>query len=1721
MTTRSTVSNPATRWLRACYWKTYSLLALLLVALLAPPPVFGYTVPNTADLLFGFNTASFPASGATGAWARSDPAGGTFATMATPMVDNVGVTPVKWEKQDYATGTGYNGGTQAAAIPIVGATVVAVIKPVRRGVPDNWQSIVDVLYDQFCLVINQSTGQLGMKRGTGDGTGSTTQWGPAGTIIPDGQSTVVSTVMAADGSWKMYINGTLQWTFTTTTTLTKFFRSGLNTWGLGRNTFDGWTVYNGNLGDIMVWKIALDDTSRAALETDLMAKFHAGASYPASTISPSTSGGGGTITPAAATSVPYEADQTFTITKNVGYARNVIVDGVSQGDIATYTFNDVIAAHTITVDYTALPYQTVSGNVSPAGATVSFKGTPDSLAAFTATADPGTGNFSISIPQGTYYVCASKTGYMISADSIVPITADTTGVNFTLVAGRSIPMMEKLLFAADSSSLGAIGTTGNWPLLYNTYPGASMLGGLLTAYNTPMVAKVRGIKYDNNLRLDNDGYRLNPTVTTTPIPTTGASIIAVVKPVRNTLSDTADIIAHAFFPCLALTSWNGGTNAGKVRIYRNNLTYDSTNVIPDGQLTILSLVVQPDGQFKVWASAWSGITNTFGAATLFMSSTVTSSFTAFTPVMGGTDDFRKRIGVGGRDGNGNYAYNGYIGDTFIYKTALSDADRAILEADINTKTTSVTAYNITSTAGANGSISPLGVTGVAETDSQTYTITPAFGYDVGDVSVTENGVTSSKGAVTTYTFTNVTAVGSISTTFVNKPTYAVSGTVTRVSDGSPLAGATVYVSTTANASVSPLFTATADASGNYSLPLFNATWYLCASASGLTTSADTTVTMSGAAQSGINFALAASGKNIPLMDQLLFAAYGTALTANGATTNPWPLEHPKGKTAVVQGTPVLTTVDGLQWEQNRYASGDGYRVGTYTTPITIAGLTATAVVQPLVSPTGGNQWSSVIDVMYSRFILCVRGVDGMIRVCRNGEWKDGPTLPNGQKTILTAVVQADGKYKVFANGIQVMDITTTSPMTSLDPKWNGGTTGFWSSINIGRNDPDGWTTYQGNIGAAFLWKTTLTQGERIGFESELGTTFGITLPVYHNITASAGTGGTISPSGVVPVLAGTDQAFTIAANVGYRIQNVIADGEPLGATSTYTFPAVTGIHTITATFAVVPQWTVTGKVTSKSNAAIEGAKVYFSLTPNAKLAPVYTAVTNNDGMYSQVVYEGALYVAADATNYYTSADTVLDVTADTPGVDFALSSTVRDIPKTSDLLFSVVTDTLPTSGATGDWASYLPAGQSYPAINGPTAEIIDGVKWEKNNRGTSDCGYTVGTYSADIPVNGITIVAAVKPAYNNPAIGGEPRGEIVDFFYSDLFLAVAHNTGEVIVNYRGYNAINTGYRIPDGQKTILSLVVQATGQLALYANGVRKWSLASGVDYTYLHPTWATNINIGRNAPDGWSAFNGNIGDVFVYKTALSATDRKQLEADVASKFGITIPVTHTIIATAGANGTINPGGDVEVIEGQDQTFAINAAFGYSVESVTVDGKLEATPATSYTFTNVVADHTLAATFVQLDPYATWVTYYSFLTEEDAAKTADPDGDGQNNLMESALDSDPLSAAASGRVRSQIENVDGENALLITLPVLAGTPGFTGATSRTATFGGVVYTIEGSNDLAAFDQVVTEVTPARSAGMPAFSGTGAWTYRTFRLAGAVPARGAAGFLRVRVVAAAP
>ncbi len=105
------------------------------------------------------------------------------------------------------------------------------------------------------------------------------------------------------------------------------------------------------------------------------------------------------------------------------------------------------------------------------------------------------------------------------------------------------------------------------------------------------------------------------------------------------------------------------------------------------------------------------------------------------------------------------------------------------------------------------------------------------------------------------------------------------------------------------------------------------------------------------------------------------------------------------------------------------------------------------------------------------------------------------------------------------------------------------------------------------------------------------------------ITATAGPGGAITPSGPTLVACGADQAYTITPNPCYVIADVLVDGVSVGAVSGYTFTNVQASHTIAATFSLL-SFTIEasagagGSITPIGSAAYAcGSDQMFTISP--------------------------------------------------------------------------------------------------------------------------------------------------------------------------------------------------------------------------------------------------------------------------------------------------------------------------------------------------------------------------------------------------------------------------------------------------------------------------------------------------------------------------------------------
>jgi large repetitive protein len=105
------------------------------------------------------------------------------------------------------------------------------------------------------------------------------------------------------------------------------------------------------------------------------------------------------------------------------------------------------------------------------------------------------------------------------------------------------------------------------------------------------------------------------------------------------------------------------------------------------------------------------------------------------------------------------------------------------------------------------------------------------------------------------------------------------------------------------------------------------------------------------------------------------------------------------------------------------------------------------------------------------------------------------------------------------------------------------------------------------------------------------------------IIAIQGANGTITPSGSVSVIFGTNQPFFIAANTGYHVADVVVDSVSLGPLSNYTFNNVTANHTISVSFNG-NQYTVLtsagsgGTISPTSALVSHGSATAFTITPN-------------------------------------------------------------------------------------------------------------------------------------------------------------------------------------------------------------------------------------------------------------------------------------------------------------------------------------------------------------------------------------------------------------------------------------------------------------------------------------------------------------------------------------------
>jgi uncharacterized repeat protein (TIGR02543 family) len=234
------------------------------------------------------------------------------------------------------------------------------------------------------------------------------------------------------------------------------------------------------------------------------------------------------------------------------------------------------------------------------------------------------------------------------------------------------------------------------------------------------------------------------------------------------------------------------------------------------------------------------------------------------------------------------------------------------------------------------------------------------------------------------------------------------------------------------------------------------------------------------------------------------------------------------------------------------------------------------------------------------------------------------------------------------------------------------------------------------------------------------------------------------------------------------------------------------------------------------------------------------------------------------------------------------------------------------------------------------------------------------TIAASFAIDTRTITAS---AGANGAIS--PSGSVIVNFGSNQSFTMTPNANyhvaDVLVDGSSVGAV-TGF-------TFTNVTANHT-IAASFAIDTRTITASAGANGA-ISPTGSVVVNFGSDQPFTITPnANFHVLDVLVdggSVGAVTAYTFTNVTANhtIAASFAID---TRTITASAGANGVISPTGSVVVNFGSNQTFTMTPGTGYHVADVQVDAASVGAVA-SYTFTNVTANHTIAASFA-INTYA-------------------------------------------------------------------------------------------------------------------------------------------------------
>lgn len=525
----------------------------------------------------------------------------------------------------------------------------------------------------------------------------------------------------------------------------------------------------------------------------------------------------------------------------------------------------------------------------------------------------------------------------------------------------------------------------------------------------------------------------------------------------------------------------------------------------------------------------------------------------------------------------------------------------------------------------------------------------------------------------------------------------------------------------------------------------------------------------------------------------------------------------------------------------------------------------------------------------------------------------------------------------------------------------------------------------------------------------------------HTITATAGEGGKIDPSGTVQINDGKSKTFTITPDAGRFISDVKVDGTSVGTPTTYTFSKVTADHTIEVTFggsgnaeqlidenfesgAMPSGWKLEQTNTTGINATW---KIYKYSGQYGLYCSADEYDSENDYRVTGAGQDERIVLPAQKLNGKT-ANFAFDFVANKTRLKNGKTVCTLEGSVDGGTTWTTIWNAKDVIDQMTNWSASSYVHSAAVSISVPEAMQKDGVLFSFH--------YVLPKNST---TGSIVFIDNLKLQADKASSGGGEDSVLLDENF-DASVGKLPKNWKQTINNTAYAATWKIYKrsadhigatcsadtdsLEDygkGQNEFLitpalnlsgknaTMTFEFSGQTSglsktLTSNKTTVTLEATNDDGKTWTEIWnAADEKLATGTIDGLQTVNAsvaipesfqkdNVKFAFCYQTKVGMTrggctafiDNVKLTTSGGSSETPTQPTTYTITASAGQGGSITPSGAVSVEKGGSQTFTIKPSDNYEIEDVKVDGQ-SVGKKTEYTFENVTKAHTIAATFTE------------------------------------------------------------------------------------------------------------------------------------------------------------